>query len=70
MKNGLPSLDVGTNYVSRDGLAMLHKGEQVVPAGVQGGGYSSGNQELVAVVRGSDLAFILSEHNRRSGNTA
>src|SRR5699024_2564870 len=27
----IPSLDVGTNYVAGDGLAMLHKGEAVVP---------------------------------------
>ncbi len=27
----IPSLDVGTNYVGGDGLAMLHKGEAVVP---------------------------------------
>ncbi|WP_079708082.1 phage tail tape measure protein [Paraliobacillus ryukyuensis] len=28
----IPSLDVGTNLVKSDGLAMIHKGEQVVPA--------------------------------------
>ncbi|MRG87008.1 phage tail tape measure protein [Salinibacillus xinjiangensis] len=27
----IPSLDVGTNFVAQDGLAMLHKGEAVVP---------------------------------------
>lgn len=27
----LPSLDVGTNYVAKDGLAMVHEGEAVVP---------------------------------------
>ncbi|OEH52971.1 hypothetical protein AQ616_18885 [Oceanobacillus sp. E9] len=27
----IPSLDVGTNYVKKDGLAMIHEGEAVVP---------------------------------------
>lgn len=27
----IPKLDVGTNYVARDGLAMIHQGEAVVP---------------------------------------
>lgn len=27
----VPSLDVGTNYVKKDGLAMIHEGEAVVP---------------------------------------
>lgn len=27
----VPSLDVGTNYVAKDGLAMIHEGEAVVP---------------------------------------
>ena len=40
----IPSLDVGTNFVAKDGLAFLHKGEAVVPkkynpaAGGKGGG--------------------------------
>lgn len=29
--NGLPSYDVGTNYVPRDTLAMVHQGEAIVP---------------------------------------
>lgn len=28
----IPSLDVGTNFVAKDGLAMIHRGEQIVPA--------------------------------------
>jgi hypothetical protein len=35
---GLPSYASGTNYVPRTGLALLHKGEQVVPAGQSNGG--------------------------------
>jgi phage-related protein len=36
----IPSLDVGTDMVMSDGLAMIHKGEAVVPANVVGGGFS------------------------------
>ena len=34
-----PSLAVGTNLVQSDGLAMLHKGEAIVPAKVLSGGF-------------------------------
>jgi hypothetical protein len=34
----LPSYAVGTNYVPRTGLALLHAGEAVIPAGRNGGG--------------------------------
>ncbi|MFD0953025.1 phage tail tape measure protein [Virgibacillus natechei] len=45
----IPSLDVGTNFVAQDGLAMLHAGEAVVPkeynpaAGGSGDGIKVGN---------------------------
>ena len=50
----VPSLDVGTDRVKADGLAMLHKGESVVPADVVGGGYSNDNammKELIKALR-------------------
>jgi hypothetical protein len=43
----LPSLAIGTDYVRQDGLAMLHKGEAVVPADVVGGGFSRGGATQV-----------------------
>ena len=37
----IPSLDIGTNRVMSDGLAMIHAGEAIVPAAeVQAGGFS------------------------------
>lgn len=33
----IPSFDVGTDYVPRDMIAKVHKGEQIVPAGKRGG---------------------------------
>ena len=48
----IPSLDVGTNFVAKDGLAFLHKGEAVVPrkynpaAGGRGGDTNITVQEM------------------------
>jgi hypothetical protein len=65
---GIPSFDVGTNFVPRDMLAMVHRGEEIRPAawnpataGVSGGG----NGELVlALVRGfEDLSARVAQSN-------
>lgn len=62
----LPSLAIGTDYVKSDGMALLHRGEAVVPANVVGGGFSqSGKQniELHSIIRGNDL-HLLNERNK------
>ncbi|MGJ9460282.1 phage tail tape measure protein [Oceanobacillus sp. CF4.6] len=41
----IPSLDVGTNFVAQDGLAMIHKGEAVVPA-EHNGPYKPGGKSI------------------------
>lgn len=68
----LPSLDIGTNMVLSDGIAMLHKGEEVRPANVVGGGYtepsgSRGSGVLYSRVRGTDI-ILSSERARYSQN--
>lgn len=35
---GIPSFDVGTDYVRQTGLALVHQGEKITPAGQSGGG--------------------------------
>jgi hypothetical protein len=41
--HAIAALAIGTNYVPMDGLAYLHKGEKVIPAGTTGPGYSASN---------------------------
>lgn len=66
----IPKLDVGTNYVKRDGLAMIHEGEAVVPkkynpaAGGVGGTGVQINIENLAVREEEDIQRIAEElHN-------
>ena len=44
--NGVPSYDVGTNYVPNDQLAMVHKGEAIIPAKYNKPQSSSDNTQL------------------------
>ena len=43
----LPSYDVGTNYVPNDQIAMVHKGEAIIPAKYNNNGYFNGTSEIV-----------------------
>lgn len=56
----LPSLAIGTDLVKSDGLAMLHKGEAVVPADVAKGGFSSGNgiAQVSGRIQGTDIILV------------
>ena len=63
----IPSYDVGTNYVPNDGLAMLHKGEAVVPAKFNTG--SSGDMTaLVSEVR--DLKSMMQANTAQAKRAA
>ena len=65
------SLAVGTNFVPQDGLAFLHKGEKVIPAGTTGPGYSGGDGGITVVVNHSVSAVDAASfqgHIRRHSN--
>lgn len=54
--------DVGTNYVPNDQLAMVHKGEAIIPAKYNAGGYDSGTdmtnqllEDLITAVQGIEV---------------
>lgn len=67
----LGSFDIGSNFVPMDGLAYLHKGEQVIPASQQGPGYSGGNAGITVVVNHSVSAVdaqSFQAHIKRHGN--
>lgn len=68
----LPSFDVGTPYVPRDMLAVVHKGERIVPAAQNRPG---GGQNISVVINmgsgssGGDLRQAAGEIARRIGQT-
>ena len=65
------SLAVGTNFVPQDGLAFLHKGEKVIPAGTTGPGYSGADGGITVVVNHSVSAVDAASfqgHIRRHSN--
>ena len=67
---GAASLAIGTDYVPMDGLAYLHKGEKVIPASMQGSGYS-GSAGITVVVNHSVSAVDSASfqgHIRRHSN--
>lgn len=56
ISKGVPSLAIGTDLVKSDGLAMIHKGEAIVPAEVAKGGFSgSGGTQIFGRLSGIDL---------------
>ncbi|WP_166656601.1 tape measure protein [Comamonas sp. JUb58] len=72
----VPKLNVGTNYLPSDMLAMVHKGERVIPAAdnralmdaLQNQGAGSGNAELIAEVKA--LRTELQEIKANTASTA
>lgn len=54
----------GTDYVPKTGIAMIHKGEKIIPAGRA---QNTGRVEFV--IRGDKLYGVLDEYNRRRSNS-
>lgn len=69
----LPSFDVGTPYVPRDTLAMVHQGERIIPAAQNRAGV--GGQSISVVINmagggsGGDLRQAAGDIARRIGQT-
>lgn len=72
----LPKFDVGTNYVPQDMLAMIHKGEKIVPAkynraadpdAARGGGASLTFAPVINIDSRSDRAAIQADVQRTMG---
>ena len=64
--SGLPSYDIGTNFVPRDTLAMVHQGEAIVPKAFNpwaGGG--GGGEDLAAEVRALRAEAVQNREERR-----
>jgi hypothetical protein len=59
----------GTKYVGSDGLAMIHQGEEIRTKGGVIRDNNGGSGQLVAVVSGSDLHFVLDRFNTTRGNS-
>ena len=71
---GIPRFDVGTNYVPRDMLAVVHEGEQIIPKAYNPAanpGMGGSNAELVAEVRAlrEAVAALQAAANETAGNT-
>jgi len=66
----IPSYAVGTNYVPNDQLAMIHKGEAIIPAAYnKGGGMGGVNNVTVQVnMNGSDQTSASSQDAAMLGN--
>jgi len=60
LNKSIPSLAIGTDMVKSDGIAMIHKGEAVVPANVVKGGFTGArnNVNITGRIQGTDLILV------------
>lgn len=73
LKNLLPSFAVGTDFVPRDTLAVVHRGERIIPASQNARNGGSASVSVVINMSGgagaSDLRMAAGDIARRIGNT-
>ena len=66
---GLPSFDVGTNYVPHDMIAQIHKGEAIIPAKYNNGSFGSNEEtnsllrELINLIDSKDMNLTISQND-------
>ena len=68
---GLASFDIGSNFVPMTGLAMVHRGEQIIPANQQGPGYSGAGLQIhfnISATDGQDAARFIMKNSRSIAN--
>lgn len=76
LSHGLASFDVGTDYVPKTGIALIHEGERITPRAFNpAAGGVSGNARLEALVEGltkevQRLQAIVNEGNRSNERIA
>jgi hypothetical protein len=63
---GLSAFDVGTDYVMRSGIAMIHQGETIVPAAQGSGPYTGKNDRAGAGAGGGNVSVNISAMDSRS----
>lgn len=57
----IPMLDVGTNYVQKSGLAMIHEGEAVVPKKYNPNNGGGGKVDIVVEMDGQTIARVVGQ---------
>jgi len=63
----LPSYDVGTPYVPRTGLALIHEGEAVIPAAKNRAGFGGGNVQVNVINPPGEKNEVTSRNVRFDG---
>lgn len=63
----LPSYDVGTPYVPRTGLALIHEGEAIIPAAQNRAGFGGGNVQVNVINPPGEKNEVASKNMRFDG---
>ena len=72
---GIPQFAVGTNYIKRDMVAMVHEGERIMPkadnhaiiAALESGGANSNSADVVTAIRKLEALLVEIDNNTAKG---